>query len=338
MKKKRVIVLMHQDLVPPDDVSGLDQKRLDLVKTERNVVDGLKGLGHEVHKLGLRDELAPLRQAIQDGSPHVVFNLLEEFHGEPVYDHAVVSYLDLMRTPYTGCNPRGLVLARDKALSKKILHYHRIRVPQFAVIPLGRKFRRAKRLPFPLIVKSLVEESSMGISQASVVQSDEKLEERVRFIHEKVGTDVIVEQYIEGRELYSAVMGNSRLVVLPTWEILFEKIPPDAVRIATRRVKWDPEIQKRWGIFIEQAGDLSEATKRRIQKVSKRIYRLLELSGYARIDFRLDSEGELYFLEANPNPEISADSEFAGAAEAAGIGYEQMLQKMLSLGLQRSRR
>jgi len=338
MKKKKVIVLMHQDLVPPDDVSGLDPKRLDLVKTERNVVDGLRSLGHEVEKLGLLDELAPLRQAIQERSPHIVFNLLEEFHGEPVYDHAVVSYLDLMRTPYTGCNPRGLVLARDKALSKKILHYHRIRVPRFAVIPLGRKFRRPKRLPFPLIVKSLVEESSMGISQASVVQNDEKLEERIRFIHEKVGTDVIVEQYIEGRELYSAVMGNARLVVLPTWEILFEQIPPDAVRIATRRVKWDPEMQKRWGIFIDRARDLPESIGRRIQGVSKRIYRLLELSGYARIDFRLGTDGELYFLEANPNPEISADSEFAGAAEAAGIGYEPMLQKMLSLGLQRTRR
>ena len=235
MKKRRVIVLMHEDLVPPEDTSDLDEKRLDLIRTERDVCEGLARLGHEVVKLGVRDEIATLRKALREVSPHVVFNLLEEFHGQPVYDQHVVSFLELMRVPYTGCNPRGLVLARDKALSKKILHYHRIRVPRFAVIPRGKKIRRPKRLEFPLIVKSLVEEASIGIAQASVVTNDEKLAERVRFIHESVQTDVIVEQYVEGRELYASILGNSRLVVFPVWELLFEKIPPDAARIATRK-------------------------------------------------------------------------------------------------------
>lgn len=335
MKKRRVIVLMHEDLIPPEDTSELDERRLDLVRTERDVCQGLAGLGHEVVKLGVRDEIAILRKALRDVSPHVVFNLLEEFHGQPVYDQHVVSYLELMRMPYTGCNPRGLVLARDKALSKKILHYHRIRVPRFAVIPRGKRFRRPKRLDFPLIVKSLVEEASIGIAQASVVSSDSKLAERIRFIHESVQTDVIVEQYVEGRELYASILGNSRLLVFPVWELLFEKIPPDAARIATRRVKWDPSIQKKWGIFIDEASDLPEDTLRRIHNVSRRIYRVLDLSGYARIDFRLSPQGELYFLEANPNPDIAANSEFAGAAESGGFDYGAVLQKILNLGLRR---
>jgi len=335
MKNRRVIVLMHEDLVPPEDTSGLDERKLDLIRTERDVVEGLRHLGHEVFKLGVRDEIAALRRAIREISPHAVFNLLEEFHGQPVYDQHVVSYLELMSVPYTGCNPRGLVLARDKALSKKILHYHRIRVPRFAVIPLGKSFRRPKRLSFPLIVKSLVEEASIGIAQASVVTTDEKLAERIRFIHDSVRTDVIVEEYIEGRELYASIIGNSRPVVFPVWELLFEKLPPDAARIATRRVKWDPAIQKKWGIFIDEASDLPSEVQRRIRSVARRIYRLLDLSGYARIDFRLSTDGQLYFLEANPNPDIAATSEFAGAAESAGLEYEAMLQKILNLGLRR---
>ena len=213
-KKLRVLVLMHEDLVPPDDLDDPPREDILQFKTEYDVVTGLERLGHEVHKLGVWDELAPLRKALQEGDPDIVFNLLEEFHGQAVYDHNVVSYLELMRTPYTGCNPRGLVLARDKALSKKILHYHRIRVPRFAVVPLDRKFRRPQRLDFPLIVKSLVEEASTGISRASVVHDEDKLSERIRFIHQHVRTDAIVERYIEGRELYVGVMGNQRLTVL----------------------------------------------------------------------------------------------------------------------------
>ncbi|MGB6967707.1 MAG: D-alanine--D-alanine ligase, partial [Methyloceanibacter sp.] len=142
MRKKRVLVLMHADLVPPEDIAGRPDAEVFEYKTEYDVVTGLRERGHEVEPLGLYDDLTPLRQAIQNFKPHIVFNLLEEFHGEPMLDQNVVSYLELVRVPYTGCNPRGLMIARDKALSKKILHYHRIRVPRFAVVPAGRKLRR----------------------------------------------------------------------------------------------------------------------------------------------------------------------------------------------------
>jgi D-alanine-D-alanine ligase len=336
MRKKRVLVLMHVDLVPPDDIAGKPDEEVFEYKTEYDVVTGLRELGHEVQPLGLFDDLTPLRRAIQNFTPHIVFNLLEEFRGEQMLDQNVVSYLELVQVPYTGCNPRGLMIARDKALSKKILHYHRIRVPRFAVVPAGRKLRRKPaRLEYPLIVKSQVEEASIGIAEASLVNNDEKLAERIEFMHAKVGTSLILEQYVDGRELYLGVMGNTRLQALPVWELEMRRLRSDAPRIATRRVKWNLKFQERRGVEIGPARDLPPEVERLLVKTTKRLYRLLQLSGYARVDFRLDAEGRLYFLEANPNPDIGYGDEFAEAAEAAGIDYAPLLDRILAIGLRK---
>jgi D-alanine-D-alanine ligase len=339
LRKKRVLVLMHADLVPPDDMTGKPDAEFVEYKTEFDVVTGLRELGHEVQPLGLIDDLTPLRRAIRNFTPHIVFNLLEEFRGEPMLDQNVVSYLELVQVPYTGCNSRGLMLARDKALSKKILHYHRIRVPRFAVVPAGRKLKRKPaQLKYPLIVKSQVEEASLGIAEASVVNSDEKLAERVEFMHANVGSSLIIEQYVDGRELYVGVLGNERLQALPVWELEMGQLRPDAPKIATRRVKWDPKFQKRRGIEIGRARNLSPELERLIVKTTKRLYRVLQLSGYARVDFRLDAEDRLYFLEANPNPEIGYGDEFAEAAEAVGIDYGPLLERILAIGLRKRSR
>jgi D-alanine-D-alanine ligase len=336
MRKKRVLVLMHVDLVPPDDIAGKPDAETFEYKTEYDVVTGMRELGHEVHKLGLYDDLTPLRQVIQDFKPHIVFNLLDEFRGEAMLDQNVVSYLELVQVPYTGCNPRGLMLARDKALSKQILHYHRIRVPRFAVVPAGRKLKRKPaRLDYPLIVKSQIEEASFGIAEASIVNNDEKLAERIEFMHAKVGTSLILEQYIDGRELYVGAMGNTRLQVLPVWELEISGLRADAPKIATRRVKWNVEFQKRRGVKIGRARNLPLELEQLLVKTTKRIYRLLQLSGWARIDFRLDAEGRPYFLEANPNADIGYGDEFAEAAEAAGIDYEPLLDRLLAIGLRK---
>jgi D-alanine-D-alanine ligase len=196
-----------------------------------------------------------------------------------------------------------------------------------------RKVKRPKALSFPLIVKSLIEEASLGISQASVVHNDEKLEERVRFIHETLDTDAIVEEYVEGRELYASVMGNERVQVLPIWELDISGLPSAAERIATRKVKWDEAYQKRYKIALRRAEGLGAEVERHIQQTSRRIYRTLGLCGYARIDFRLDAAGKLFFLEANPNPDINSDDELASAAAAGGIEYDSLLQRVLNLGL-----
>jgi D-alanine-D-alanine ligase len=333
MRRLRVLVLTHPDLVPPDDSDDLSRREAFEVKTESDVISTLRALEHNVHVLGVQWELRPIRDAVESLKPDIVFNLLEEFHGETTYDQNVVSYLELLKVPYTGCNPRGMILSRGKALSKKLLAYHRIRVPDFAVFPIGRKVRHPRKLGFPLIVKSLIEHSSVGISKASVVDSDEKLEERVRFIHERVGTDAIAERFIEGRELYVSVLGNDRLVAFTPWELVAEKEDPDEPLIATAKVKHDPDYQHKKGIVIRAAEQVHPGVEERLLHDSKRIYRILELTGYARIDFRLDDDGRTWFLEANPNPDIAKAEEFAMAADFDGITYPKLLERILRLGL-----
>jgi len=336
LNRYRVLVLVHPDLVPPDSRKDASPKEINTWKTEYDVVSTLRAAGHEVRPLGVEQELKPIRDEIESFKPDVVFNLLEQFHGEAVYDQNVASYLQLLRIPYTGCNPRGLVLARGKDLSKKLLIYHRVPLPAFAVFPMRRKIQRPARLSFPLIVKSLTEDSSYGIAQASVVDSDEKLAARVAFIHEQVGTAAIAEQYIDGRELYVGVLGNERLRVLPIWELTFGTMADGARPIATERVKHDPQYQKQRGITSGPAKDLTPQIAERIRRAAKRIYRTLELDGYARIDFRLTADGIPYYLEANPNPEIAKNEDFADAAARDGIKYRDLLHRILALGISRA--
>src|SRR5262249_51752244 len=252
---------------------GYSAREINEWKTEYDVVSTLRATGHEVHPLGVQEEIKPVRDEIEGFKPHVVFNLLEQFHHEPVYDQHIPSYLELMRIPYTGCNPRGLILARGKDLSKTLVHYRRIAVPAFAVFPMRRKVKRPARLALPLIVKSLSEDGSRGISQASVVDTDEKLAERVAFIHEQVGTAAIAEQFIEGRELYVSVLGNNRLRVLPVWELKFGTMGGQGARhIATEKVKHDTSYQERVGIEDGPAKNLAPELSARIQAIAKRIY------------------------------------------------------------------
>lgn len=337
MKRKlRVVVLMHPAMVPPDSLEGFSEQEVYDWKTEYDVVTTLRELGHEVRPLGVADELGPIRHVIEDWKPDIVFNLLEEFLGRQDFDHHVVSFLELMQVPYTGCHPRGLMLARDKALSKKLLAYHHLLVPKFAVFPRGRRVHRPKGLEFPLIVKSLVHEASLGISQASIVESDEKLRERVVFIQQRHGTDAIAEQYVDGREFYVGITGNVRMEILPVWELLFENMPPGSVSIATANVKHNPDYQRRRGIYQQHADDLPTALRDHIIRTSRRIVRILDLDGYNRIDYRLSADGKLYFLEANPNPDIAKSEEFASAAELAGRTFPELIQRILQLGLQRA--
>jgi D-alanine-D-alanine ligase len=302
-------------------------------RMEWDVVTNLRARGHELMLIEVHDDLTPIRAALDEFKPRIAFNLLESFDNVLVFDQNVVSYLELLRVPYTGCNPRGLTLARDKALARKLLAYHRIPSPDCAVIPLGRRPVLPRRLSYPLIVKSLYYEASAGISQASVVANDEQLAKRVRFIHDTLFTPAIVEQYIDGRELYVGVLGNHRLQVFPVWEMSFDKMQGDNWRIATERVKWNVDYQKRHGIDTAQA-DLPEALAAKVQHLAKRTYRALELSGYARIDFRLDASGKAYVIEANPNPHLGKEEDFAKSAVRANVSYAKLLERIMALGTQ----
>ncbi len=333
MKRLRVAMLVHWSLVPPEDAASEKDPRVEKCLTEYEVKRTLAQLGHEVRVVGVYDDLAPIRKAIEEWQPHIVFNLLEDFAGNSAFDYYVVSYLEMLNVAYTGCNPRGLLLARDKALSKKLLSYHHVEVPDFMVFPRGRKIGRLRKLAFPMIVKSLIEEGSVGIAQASYCENEAQLRERVAMLHQKTKGDVIAEQYIRGRELYVTVLGNNRLEVLPVRELVFGKLDDTLPKMATYKVKWDREYRERWGIEYVFAHALPAKVSERLTRLCKRIYRVLDLSGYARFDLRLTNEGGLYVLEANPNPAIASDDECALSAEKAGLSYPQFIHRIVTLGL-----
>jgi D-alanine-D-alanine ligase len=332
MKRLRFLALMHKSMVPPDDVSGVDPAQAEW-KTEYDVIHTLRELGQEVLPVGVAGDLAPIRDAIRDFKPDLAFNLLEAFDDVVTWDQNVVAYLELMKVRYTGCNTRGLMLCRDKAIAKKLLAFHRIAVPDFVIVPRGRRIRRPKRLAFPLIVKSLTLDASIGISQASVVEGDDKLAERVRFIHESLDTDAIVESYIEGRELYVGILGNQRLTALPVWELSFAKMPEETRKIATERLKWSLAYQRKHGIVSHEAKELPNGMAEQIQGICRRAYRILLMSGYARLDLRLSETGKVYVIEANPNPQLARGEDFADSAARAGIEYGALLQRIVNLGL-----
>jgi D-alanine-D-alanine ligase len=331
-RKLRVIALVREDLIPPETLDGVENKESQDWRTEYDVVSTLREMGHEVRTVGVGSELGPIREAVEGYKPHVAFNLLEEFDGYPLFDQHVVSYLELNKQKYTGCNPRGLTLTHDKALAKKILAYHRIHSPRFAVFPVNLKVQRPNRLRFPLFVKSVSDEGSVGIAQASIVRDDEKLKERVNFIHRQNETPAIAEEFIEGREIYVGVIGNQRLQAYTPWELLMPNLPDGAANIATGKVKWDVEYQKKVGL-VTQPAVIEEEAKKEFERLSKRVYRILGLSGYARVDYRLTQGGRIYVLEVNPNPQIAHQEDFADSAEHCGLTYEALLQKIVTLGM-----
>ncbi len=333
MSAMRVLALVSEGGRPPDDPSALSPAELADIKMERDVLATLALLGHETRCLEVRSDLGPIDEALAGWKPHIVFNMLEEFHGQVHFDQHVVSYLELLRRPYTGCNPRGLVLARDKALTKKILSYHGVPTPRFRVFPRRRRVRGPGELSYPLFVKSLTEEASSGISQASIVHTDEQLRTRVEFIHQHTASDAIAEEYIKGREIYVGVLGNARPHALPVRELILDDLPEGAPRIATARVKFDLAYQRKHGITSRRAENLPSGHLARIRHLAHGIYRALDLSGYARIDLRMREDGALFVLEANPNPDLSSDEDFALAAEDAGVSYPKLIEKILRLGV-----
>ena len=335
MSKLRVLMLTHTNLIPPEDIADRDDPRLEDCRSEYDVKTALLHLGHEVRVVGIEDDITPIRQQIEEWQPHIAFNMMEAFANDGALDYYIVSYLDMVGLPYTGCNPRGMLLARDKSLSKKLLSYHRIRVPKFVVFPRGKKvnLKKAEQLPYPMIVKSTVEQGSVGIAQASYVSTPAELVERAEQLFSIAEGDAIAEQYIEGRELYVAVVGNTRLQVLPIRELVFDKIDEHMHRIATYSVKWNEKYRERWGIDYQFARNLPAGMAEKIQTLAKRVYRILDLNSYARLDLRLTAEGQLYVIEANPNAAISTEDDVAFSAERAGIMYDQLIQRILNLGL-----
>ncbi len=333
MNPLRVLLVTHDTTLPPEDAAERSDEEMIVWKTEYDVMTALRESGHEVELVGLSNDLGVLREALDDFRPHIAFNLVEEFHDVAIYDQNVISYLELMRQPFTGSNPRGLMLSHDKVLTKKILSYHRLPTAKFEFFGRTRRPRAPKNLSFPVMVKSATEHASRGLSTSSLVYDETSCIERIEYIYEEVGTDALVEEYIEGRELYAGILGNQRLMTFPLWEIDLSKLPSGTPQIATEQVKWDLAYQDKYDIDTGRARGIDESLQKKIAETCKRAFRRLYLSGYARIDLRLTPEGRFYILEANANPNISYGEDFPDSAEAAGIKYHELLNRILSLGL-----
>lgn len=325
---KRILLLVHKDLVPPSEEINKEIDRFEPWITEYDVKTELSLLGFDVLVHGLIDDIKDLQLTLENFKPHIVFNLLEEFNYDSKSDYKVISLLEMLNIKYTGCNSKGLILARDKALTKKILKYHNLGTPNFYAFPKGKKRKKPKHLSFPLIVKCLFEEASYGISQASIVHSEEKLQERIQYIHQTLNQDAIVEEFIEGRELYVGVFGNKKLTTLPAWELVFENVEKPEKEIYSSRAKWNEKYRQKKGI-TSKAAQLDHLTENKIYKICKKAYTILGLSGYARIDFRISTEGKIHILEINPNPNIAKDDEFAKSALHSGISYSELLEQLL---------
>jgi D-alanine-D-alanine ligase len=327
-----VVVLVDPATIPPEDPQFRNPP--DKPITEYHVCEALRILHHRVTVIGAEYDIASVAKRLTVIDPDLVFNLTEQFCGDRRLDKNIAALLEMLDIPFTGAGPMGLMLARDKSLCKQILTLHRIRVPRFISLPHNSAIRIPKHAPYPMVVKPAFEDSSEGISNASVVYDADALRERAAFVHERWEQPAIAEEYIEGRELYVSVIGNKRLRVLPPRECFFNAEGSEGPVLLTYRCKWDREYREKWRIDFGFA-DLEPATLRSIERVCKRVYRILQLQDYARIDLRLTPENGLVVLEANPNPDIAYGEEVAEAADRAGIEYEPLIGLIIRLALRR---
>jgi len=300
---------------------------------EGHVLETLRENGHEVSLGAIHRHPGEVIELVERFKPDLVWNCVEAFRGLRHYESNIAGMLELLDVPYTGCGHRALMICQDKALSKKILTHHRVGVPPFVVSRRGRPARRLASSVLPALVKPLAEEGSVGISKDSFAETEEQALKRAAFLHERLSVDAIIEQYIEGRELYVGVLGSATLKVLPPRELKFTNIPDGEPKYASFKAKWDPEYRERWGIFNTFAEDLPVETLRRIDRVARRVFRVLQMTSFGRIDMRLDAEGKLWVIEANPNPQIAMYEDFAESARRAGISYNDLIETIARMGL-----
>lgn len=304
-------------------------------EAEYDVARALMTGGHDVLMIGIGDDVTPLLAKLAAFQPRLVFNGCEGFRKNARHEYAIAALLDMYGYRYTGSSPTALLIARNKSLTKKVLAYHGIRVPAFAEFHEGDALVRPSELRFPLIVKPLLEDASIGIAQASVVEDDASLTQRVEFIHAKYHQAAIVEELVEGREVYAGLIGNDQLQVLPLTEMTFGEPETGEHRIATYKAKWDEEYRKKKKIKNVFARGFSEQLTSRIGEICSTAFHALWLQDYGRVDVRLAHDDEVYVLEVNPNPFIAAEHEMAEAAAKSGLKYNAFIQRIVDEAMAR---
>ncbi|MFQ5878295.1 MAG: hypothetical protein ACE5JH_11540 [Acidobacteriota bacterium] len=340
-RRLNILVVFDLGIPPPADHDYERYLKDDSFETEHCVIRSLRGMGHQVRPFGVYDDIHGLIREIRERPPDLAFNLCEAFNKDRDQEPNIVGLFELMNVRYTGAGPTALRICKDKGLTKKILSYHRILIPRFVISRKARPIKRLRRFSYPAFIKPLGLEASEGIAQMSFADDERGCLDRVRFIHESLKVDAIVEEYIDGREIYVGILGNHHLQVLPPRELFFGQVPEGEPKFATFRAKWDENYRRRWGIKSGPAEEIPERTLRKMAEICKKVYRLFEIKGYARIDLRLNSRGEVVFLEANPNPSLSLYEDFALAAKRASVEYDDLIRRIVVLsginGAQRAR-
>jgi D-alanine-D-alanine ligase len=293
------------------------------------IFQALTKLGYEPTYMVLDGRVQSLA-AVGRTNGDLIFNLTESYAGDDTKDMNIAAYLDLLGCEYTGAGPHALYLAQDKALAKKIFAFHGIRTPYFATSYRG-KLDHSHDISFPLIVKPTSEDGSIGIDASSVVGSVKELMEKIHYIHEEFDAPALIEEYIEGREIYAAILGNENPEALPMVELDLSKLPEGTPRIAGKEVKWETETEAYKVTKSAPVEDLDEEMVKKLSDTAIAAYQALKLRDYGRIDMRLTEKGDVYVIEANPNPWLSTGAEFVMAARKAGKTYNQLVGEIVDL-------
>jgi len=328
----KVLVLFDVACPPaPDETFSPESLRtVEDKPTEADVLAALQRLGHEAETLAIYDNVTAIIDKLKTFAPDVVFNLTESFYHDRSHEPNIPALLELMKVRYTGAATDSLLLCKDKALAKKVLSFHHVRLPRFVVSHRAHPLRTLRRFIYPAFVKPVCEDASDGICRASFTKDEKETIERARFIHQKFNCDALIEEYIEGRELYLSVLGNHRLAVFPPREIFFTQVPEDVPKFATAHAKWNDSYREKWGIRNGPAAPLPEGLQDDLVDLARKVYRLLKIRGFGRIDVRLTPNGEVYVIEANPNPCLAHDEDFAQSACMAGMSYDTLVQEILN--------
>jgi D-alanine-D-alanine ligase len=316
---------------PPAGKRRKKREKLD----REEVFDALKKRGH-LPKYHCLDGRPRSLRALAGLDVDLVFNLTESYAGDDTQDIAIAAYLDLAGLAYTGSGPAGLHLAQDKAVAKRLFSFHGIRTPNFAAVYQGR-LDWAHDIHFPVIVKPKREDGSIGIEFNAVVGSIKELMERIDALHADLDSPVLIEEYIEGRELYVGVLGNNSPQALPIVELNLSDLPEGTPRIAGTEVKWERGTAAYKKTKLRLPEDIPEEVVQEIQATAIRACRALEVRDYARVDLRLKPDGTWYTLEVNPNPWLHSTAEFVLAAKQAGRDQASLIEEIALMALARQR-
>jgi len=315
---------------PEKTTSRKRRRRKKKEKPDREeIFQALTKLGYEPTYMVLDGRIQSLA-AVGRTNGDLIFNLTESYAGDDTKDMNIAAYLDLLGCEYTGAGPHALYLAQDKALAKKIFAFHGIRTPYFATSYRG-KLDHSHDISFPLIVKPTSEDGSIGIDASSVVGSVKELMEKIHYIHEEFDAPALIEEYIEGREIYAAILGNESPEALPMVELDLSRLPEGTPRIAGKDVKWETETEAYKVTKAAPVEDLDEEMVKKLSDTAIAAYQALKLRDYGRIDMRLTEKGDVYVIEANPNPWLSTGAEFVMAARKAGKTYNQLVGEIVDL-------